>query len=113
MEIKVTQEKVNKLLKRTEIKFDCIYSGEATPTLLAVKNKLVALLNSQKNLLVVDNLQPHFGEAIASGYAKVYDSAEALKDIETKHVIEKNTGEEAPAEDDTESEDTEDDAENE
>ncbi|MGC9516928.1 MAG: 30S ribosomal protein S24e [Methanomicrobiales archaeon] len=90
MEIDIKDQKENALLNRTEISFDCIYQGEATPKVLDVKNKLVAMLNAKKELLVVDQLKPSFGEGRADGYAKLYDSEESLADIETKHVIEKN-----------------------
>lgn len=90
MEINIKDQKENKLLNRTEIQFDCIYQGEATPKILDVKNKLVAMLNAEKELLVIDQIKPSFGEGRANGYAKLYDSKESLADIETKHVIEKN-----------------------
>ena len=90
MEIDILEKKENKLLDRTEIKFNCLYDGESTPKLSNVKNKLVAMLNTKKGLIVVDSIQPHFGEAKAAGYAKIYDSQDSLKDIEPKHIIEKN-----------------------
>lgn len=90
MDIDIKDQKENSLLNRTEIQFDCIYQGEATPKVLDVKNKLVAMLNAEKELLVVDQIKPIFGEGRANGYAKLYDSKESLTDIETKHVIEKN-----------------------
>jgi small subunit ribosomal protein S24e len=98
MEIDILEKKENKVLDRTEIKFNCLYEGEATPKLLNVKNKLVALLNTNKELIVVDSIQPHFGETKAAGYAKVYDSVDSLKNIETKHVIDKNQEAKAPVE---------------
>ena len=103
MEIEITSQNENKVLNRNEIKFFCDYEGDPTPTILEVKSKLVALLDSKKELVVVDNLKPHFGEPKALGYAKVYDSEEDLKSIETKSVIEKNTEPEAaPAEEEAE-----------
>ena len=90
MEINVTQKTENPLLDRTEIEFDCTYQGESTPKILDVKNRLVAVLNVDKNLLVVDKLKPQFGEGKAIGYAKLYQSAESLSKIERKHVLEKN-----------------------
>jgi len=107
MEIEILQERENKVLNRTEVKFDCIYQGKATPKLLDVKSKLVALLNAKKDLLVVDSIQPHYGEAKAAGYAKIYDSKKALEDIETPHIIEKNKEAEAPVEEEETSEDAE------
>ena len=99
MEIEFIEEKENKLFNRKEIKFYVDYDGEATPKVLDIKSKLVALLNTKKELLVVDNVQPHYGEPRALGYAKVYDTIDDLEYIETKHVIAKN---EEPAEEEAE-----------
>ncbi|HEX3013011.1 MAG TPA: 30S ribosomal protein S24e [Methanobacterium sp.] len=90
MEIEIKEKIENPLLNRTEIHFDCAYDGEATPKTLDIKNKLVALLDADKNLLVVDKVLPKFGEGKADGYAKIYDSEENLNEIETKHVLAKN-----------------------
>ena len=90
MDINVNEKIENPLLNRTEIHFDCIYAGEATPKTLDIKNKLVALLDADKNLLVVDKVLPKFGEGKADGYAKIYDNEENLGKIETKHVLAKN-----------------------
>ena len=100
MELNILEKKENKVLNRTEVKFNCLYEGEATPKLLSVKSKLVAMLNTKKELIVVDSIQPHFGESKAAGYAKIYDSEDNLKSIETKHVIGKNQEAEAPVEED-------------
>lgn len=90
MEVNIIEKNENPLLNRTEIDFVCLYQGEATPRILDVKSKLVALLDADKELLVVDKIQPFFGEGRARGYAKIYDSKESLTEIETKHVLEKN-----------------------
>lgn len=95
MEIEFIAEKENKLFNRKEIKFYVDYDGEATPKILDIKSKLVALLNTKKDLIVVDNVQPHYGEPKALGYAKVYETVDDLKYIETNHVLAKN---EEPAE---------------
>ena len=108
MEIEFIEEKENKLFNRKEIKFYVDYEGEATPKVLDIKSKLVALLNTKKDLIVVDNVQPHYGEPKAVGYAKVYDTVDDLKYIEAKHVIAKNEEpEEEPAEEEAEAEETE------
>jgi small subunit ribosomal protein S24e len=106
MEIDIIEKKENKLLNRNEVKFACVYEGESTPKILEVKSKLVALLNTKKDLIVVDSIQPHFGEAKAAGYAKVYDSKKHLKDIETDHILEKNKEAETAPEDDDGSDET-------
>lgn len=90
MEINVNEKIENPLLNRTEIHFDCIYQGEATPKIMDVKNRLIATLDVDKNLLVVHNLKPSYGEGKANGYAKIYDSEESLAKIEKDHVVKKN-----------------------
>ena len=90
MEIEFIEEKENKVFNRKEIKFYVDYEGESTPKVLDIKSKLVALLNTKKELIVVDNVQPHYGEPKALGYAKVYDTVDDLEYIETQHVIAKN-----------------------
>ena len=108
MEIDIFEEKENKLFNRKEIKFYVDYDGEATPKVLDVKSKLVALLNAKKDVVVVDNVQPHYGEPRALGYAKVYDTVDDLEYIEAKHVIAKN---EEPEEEPAEEEEAEEEAE--
>lgn len=90
MEIDIREQIENPLLNRTEIHFDCLYQGETTPPVIEVKNRIVALLNVDKNLLVVDKVKPIFGEGRADGYAKLYDSEKNLIRIEKQHVLEKN-----------------------
>ena len=46
MEIEFIEQKENKLFNRKEIKFYVDYDGEATPKILDIKSKLVALLNT-------------------------------------------------------------------
>lgn len=91
MEIEIFNEKENKLFNRTEVKFYIEYEGEATPKLLDVKSKLVALLNCKKDSIVIDTIDPHYGEPKATGYAKVYATPADLAYIETESVISKNT----------------------
>ena len=112
MEITILDKKENPLLNRTEVKFACEYQAEGTPKILDVKHKLIALLDSSKDLLVVDSMKPSYGEAKAVGLAKVYDSVEKLNQIETDSVKAKNEEpeeeaveeEEAPAEEASEDE---------
>ena len=111
MEYTIIEEKENKLLSRKEVKFEVDYEGEATPNIIAVKSKLVALLGTKKDLIVVDNLQPKYGEPVAEGYAKIYNNKEALNDIETPSVLEKNKEPEPEPEEETEEEATEETAE--
>ena len=91
MEIEFIEEKENKLFNRKEIKFYINYEGEPTPKIIDVKNRLVAQLDSQKDLVVVDTIDPYYGEPRALGYAKVYATKEDVDYIETESVLIKNT----------------------
>ena len=102
MEIDIIEQNDNKVLKRNEVKFICNYEGEPTPKILDVKSKLIALLNTKKDLIVVDSVQPHYGEPKALGYAKVYDSKADLEYIETENIIAKNAEKDEPKEEEEE-----------
>ena len=104
MEIEITDKKENILFDRTEVKFNVLYEGEPTPKLLDVKSKLVALLDTKKELIVVDNIQPGYGEPKATGYAKVYGREASLLDVEKPSIIAKNKEPDAPAEEEDEAE---------
>ncbi|AMK15535.1 30S ribosomal protein S24e [Methanobrevibacter olleyae] len=104
MDIEIFEKKENVLFDRTEVKFYCLYEGEPTPKILDVKSKLITLLDTKKELIVVDNLQPGYGEPKAVGYAKVYGRESSLLDVEKPSIIAKNKEQEAPAEEDDEAE---------
>lgn len=91
MEIEIIEQKENKIFNRKEIKFYINYEGEPTPKIIDVKNRLVAQLDSQKDLVVVDTIDPYYGEPRALGYAKVYATKEDVDYIETESVLLKNT----------------------
>ena len=79
------------IIEGKEIKFYINYEGEPTPKIIDVKNRLVAQLDSQKDLVVVDTIDPYYGEPRALGYAKVYATKEDVDYIETESVLLKNT----------------------
>ncbi|AVB76004.1 MAG: small subunit ribosomal protein S24e [Methanococcus sp.] len=93
MDISIISDRNNPLLHRREIKFTVSFDA-ATPSIKDVKMKLVAVLNANKQVLVVDTLDQIFGKLEAEGYAKIYNDEKAMATIETKSVLEKNKIEE-------------------
>ena len=93
MDISIISDRNNPLLQRREIKFTVSFDA-ATPSIKDVKMKLVAVLNANKQVLVVDTLDQIFGKLEAEGYAKIYNDEKAMATIETKSVLEKNKIEE-------------------
>jgi small subunit ribosomal protein S24e len=100
MEIEILEDKKNPLLERREVKFNAAFNG-ATPSRKDVRAKLVAILSSDRELTVLDKFDTNYGSQTAKGYAKVYDSKDAMK-VEAEHKVERNfpkpkEGAEAPA----------------
>ena len=103
MDIKIVKDLDNKLLNRKELDFTVEYEGP-TPSRADVRKKLAALMNKDVNLVMVQRMESEYGHQLAKGYAKVYESADRMKQIEPEHVLLRNTMpeepvvEEAPAE---------------
>lgn len=101
MDVKIIEDKNNVLLKRRELKFEVTFEG-ATPTRMDVKNKIAALLNVPLELVVVQRMKNDFGRQLVNGYAKIYEDAARMKQIEKEHILERNKLPEAPAEEQAE-----------
>lgn len=91
MELTIDREFENPLLDRKEIWFTVTYNG-GTPKRQEIREKLAAMLAVNDKLLIVDYIKQRYGKEEATGFAKIYKSEEALKDIEPKYKIERNIG---------------------
>ncbi|MBW6518558.1 MAG: 30S ribosomal protein S24e [ANME-2 cluster archaeon] len=89
MDIEITKERKNPLLDRNEITFNIANTG-ATPSRDDVKNKLVALLNSSYELVILGNLATEYGTQKTVGYAKIYSDAKRAAVVENNYIIERN-----------------------
>ena len=89
MDIQVIQEKNNPMLNRREIVFKVTYD-EATPSRKSIVDKIAATMNSKQGLVIVDNIKTEFGKREGIGYAKIYENAERVKQVERPHIIERN-----------------------
>jgi len=91
MDVELTKEKENQLLRRKEVHFRLKHGAEgASPSREAARNALIKALKCSPNLLVIDTMRTEFGRKETVGYAKVYESEERLKEIEREHIIERN-----------------------
>jgi len=101
MDVEILNERENPLLGRREVKFRVKYPGVGVPNRQDVRGRLVAFLNSSKELTVLDYLKPEYGRHSALGYVKVYENPDAMK-VEAEYKIKRNfevkqKKEEAPA----------------
>ncbi|MDV0444929.1 hypothetical protein MmiAt1_04780 [Methanimicrococcus sp. At1] len=106
MEIKIVKDLDNKLLNRNELDFTVEYEGP-TPSRADVRKKLAALLNKNVDLVIVQRMESEYGHQLAKGYAKVYESADRMKQVEPEHVLLRNTMPEEPVVEEEAAEDAE------
>ena len=91
MEIKITKEQQNHLLKRKEITFEIDHSQTGgTPQRLEVRNKLAEVLKTKPELVYVKRVETKTGTMKATGEANAYESIEQAKLIEPKYIITRN-----------------------
>ena len=95
MEIKIVKDLDNKLLNRNELDFTVEYEGP-TPSRADVRKKLAALLNKNLDLVLVQKMESEYGHQLVKGHAKVYQSADRMKQIEKEYVLKRNTMPEEP-----------------
>jgi small subunit ribosomal protein S24e len=89
MDIRIIKDKKNLLLNRRELDFVVRYEG-STPSRNDIKNKLAAMLNAPLELLVVQRIKTEYGMQEAKGYAKLYEDADRMKEVELEYVLKRN-----------------------
>ncbi len=98
MEIEVTKENTNQLLRRKEVFFRLKHEEEegekkgASPSRAQARDVLIKKLRCSPNLLVINRMRTKFGKRETVGYAKVYESEDRLREIEREHIIKRNFG---------------------
>jgi len=95
MEIEIISRRENPLLERMEVRFKIVHEKSGTPKRDEVRAKLAEMLSVNKEMLVIDHLEPRFGVNETLGYAKVYKSKEALE-VERAPVLIRNKLKEKP-----------------
>ncbi|HYA57063.1 MAG TPA: 30S ribosomal protein S24e [Thermoplasmata archaeon] len=96
MEIKITDEHANPLLKRREYHFEIAHATAATPTREQVRAELAKIFNAPKDRVIVERMNARFGTAVTRGEARVYESAEVAKTITREHILVRNKLKEKP-----------------
>jgi len=89
MQIEVIKEEDNALLNRKELQIK-IEHDAATPARIEVKNKVAADLKTEPDTVIVDNMKTAFGKKETIAYVKIYESAEAARQIEREHILKRN-----------------------
>ena len=87
MEIKILNQMKNPLLNRKEVEFSVFYKNEATPTRIAIRNKLAALVNEDSEKTIIRKIQGNFGEHRSTAIAYIYLNEQVRDQIERKHIL--------------------------
>lgn len=82
-------ERYNPLLRRRELHLKVSFDGK-TPSRAEIREKVAGLMNAELQRVVLDYIKNEFGKREARVYAKIYDSEKDLKDIEERHILERN-----------------------
>lgn len=91
MELKITEQKQNPFLSRTEIKADLIYEGK-TPSIQEIRKMLSLQLKKEESLVIVKNIFTKYGFNKAVVEANVYGQKEDLEKMELKYTLNRQTG---------------------
>jgi small subunit ribosomal protein S24e len=89
MDVTIIEEEENPMLHRTDVRFEVTHE-EATPSRLSVRDSLAAKLNKDADEVVIHALDTKFGMRKTVGYAKVYDSPSAARDVEQEYMLDRN-----------------------
>jgi ribosomal protein S24E len=91
MQLEIARQRENKTLKRTEVEFKA-NDLKVVPSRKELKPKIAAMLNAKEELLVITKIGHSFGSRDITVEANVYQDAEALKNAEAKHLLERGFG---------------------
>ena len=99
MEVKITSQRENPLLKRKEIQFQVDHDKTgSTPPRLEIRKAVANALKADVDLVFVKKFETKTGMHIAVGVANLYDSTEQAKLIEPEYIIKRNIPPEKPKE---------------
>ncbi len=87
MDIEIVTDEENALLNRRDIVFKTDRIGMSRGS---AKNTLVAFLNTNPELLILDRMNSQYGTQDVFGYARLYDNEQNLRRIEPDYMIARN-----------------------
>jgi len=91
MNIEITNDKRNEFFQRREVTFLVNFEGP-TPSRQQVFDKLIALLNLNQKLVVLQSLKTKFGAMEIVGIARIYDNEENKLKLERAYLANRGKG---------------------
>ena len=90
MEIKIIKEEDNPVIGRKEVQCVINHLGEQTPTRESVQSNIAAQLNTDKEFVVIQSIEGHFGEPISQVVAHCYNEKDDVLRFEPKFRLKRN-----------------------
>ena len=91
MEVRVTSEKQNPMLKRKEINFQVEHEQTgSTPSRMEIRKAIAAATKTDESLVFVKRFETKTGTHTAFGIANIYDTVEQAKLIEPEYIMKRN-----------------------
>jgi small subunit ribosomal protein S24e len=87
LKFEIESKKQNVLQQRWEVMFNVEHIGAPTPKRDELRQKVAEAMNTKKELVIIDNTVTETGTGLSSGYAKVYESIEAIKKAEKHYML--------------------------
>ena len=98
MEIRITSEKENLLLKRKEIEFAVEHGTASTPPRLEIIKAVANALKANVDLVFVKKFETKTGMHTAVGTANLYGTVEQARLVEPEYTFKRNVPPEKPKE---------------
>ncbi len=83
LNLKITNEKENKLLDRKEIEIDVLFDGP-TPKKSELTKEIASLSKAKENLIKIKKIKQIYGTTKAHISSYIYNSVDSLNEIEPK-----------------------------
>jgi len=86
----ITKESENPLLYRIAINFKVIHRSMATPSRSEVRKKLAAQYGVDLERVIIAQMISRYGSEYTEGIARIYDTVDHAKKIESKYIIKRH-----------------------
>lgn len=91
MEVKIIDQKENKLLNRLEIVAIVNHPKEATPKREEIRKRIAAIMGKNPDLVVIRKILSFFGWPKSKVLANIYENKEDLLKLEPKYILKRNS----------------------
>lgn len=90
MKVNIESKKENQLQERIEVVFSAEHAGEPTPARDVVRTSIASMMSVPKERVIVHKMDTEYGKGMSRGYAKVYNTPEAVTKAERHHLLVRN-----------------------